>query len=325
MIDFVRNWTKSAEEKRQEALNAYLDDALAPKERRQFERLLAEDAGLQAELAQRRALKAHLRQLPRRRAPRNFTLDPAVYGRPQRQPLFQLYPTMRTAAALTAFFFILAIAADLFLPGPGALSLGGAASQEVAVFEDAAEEAAPFAAEGETVEVTRVVTETVIETELVEEPAAAAMAVEEPAAEEALVEPAEDEFMAEEPMAAEAPALEAADSATDVDAAGALAEATAVLPTPSPAPTAIAATKSTVPRPAAATDMAPRASEAVPTPLPQTVLESDETVMATATAVPPAPEPASQPANLLRLLQIGLGALLIVLGTAVFYVRRQTF
>ena len=57
MFDFLRNLTKTAEEKQQEALNAYLDDALPPRQRRLFERQLAQDAGLQAELAQRRLLQ----------------------------------------------------------------------------------------------------------------------------------------------------------------------------------------------------------------------------------------------------------------------------
>ncbi|MFQ5435759.1 MAG: anti-sigma factor family protein, partial [Anaerolineae bacterium] len=97
MFDFLRNWRKTAVERQQEMLHAYVDEALSANERRQFEAMLADDADLRAELAQIRQMKAHLRQMPRRRVPRNFTMDPAVYGRPQRQPLFQLYPVMRTA------------------------------------------------------------------------------------------------------------------------------------------------------------------------------------------------------------------------------------
>lgn len=326
MINYWRNWTKSAEAKRQEALNAYLDDALSPRARRRFEQLLAEDAALQAELAQRQVLKAQLRQLPRRRVPRNFMLDPAVYGRPQRQPLFRFYPAMRTAAVLTAFFFILSIGASLFLPEQGGASFGGAAAQDVALMVEEAEAPAEMAAEtivteGETVEVTRVVTETVVEVEAAVE----AMAVEESAEEAMAEDAAAEEFAAEEPMAAEAPALAMTEPAADVDGAGAPAETAAALPTPSPAPTAIAVTKSTAPRPAAATGDAARAVTAVPTPLPQNVPERDNAAVVAATAVPPAPEPRTLSVSPLGLMQIGLGVLLVVLGTAVIYVRRQTF
>ena len=115
MLDYLRNWTKSKEEKRQEALNAYLDDALAPEQRQQVESELAQDEALRVELDQMRLLQQQMRQLPRRRVRRNFVLDPALYGRPQREPLVQAYPVLRTATALAAFFFIFAFAANLFL------------------------------------------------------------------------------------------------------------------------------------------------------------------------------------------------------------------
>ena len=46
MFDFVRNLGKSADEKRQERLNAYVDGALSPAARQQFEQELAQDAAL---------------------------------------------------------------------------------------------------------------------------------------------------------------------------------------------------------------------------------------------------------------------------------------
>ena len=50
MFDFLRDLRKTEGEKRQEAMSAYLDDALTPAERERFERLLAEDEGLRASL-----------------------------------------------------------------------------------------------------------------------------------------------------------------------------------------------------------------------------------------------------------------------------------
>ena len=322
MFDYLRNLTKSAEEKQQEALNAYLDDALSPKERQQFEQQLAADADLRQAVEQRRALQMQMRQMPRRRVPRNFTLDPAVYGRPQRQPLFQLYPAMRVAAVLTAFFFILAISADLFLPGQGGMTEMSASQDVAMVAEEVMGEAAadtaveaPFAAQA--IELTRVVTETVVEEG---EPvmAEAAPMLEAPA-EEAMAETAD--FAEEEAMPA---ADTAANDAAEI-AGGAEPElaATVPLPTPTSAATltapAVDATKSTLPRPEAETVTGERAMTDVP------ALQSDGFGGAIEATAVPLSQPKQAPISGLRWLQIGLGVLLVVLGTAVFYVRRQTF
>lgn len=127
----------------QEALSAYLDNALAPAERQRLERQLAQDVRLQAELRQMRLLKQQLAQLPRRRVPRNFTLDPAVYGRPQRQPLLQLYPALQGATALAALIFILLLGLGFF-QGQFGVGQPQTATQETAevVTETIEEEAA---------------------------------------------------------------------------------------------------------------------------------------------------------------------------------------
>src|SRR5210317_1377019 len=98
MLDYLRNLTKSEEEKRQEALNAYLDGALTPKQRQKMDSDLAHDEALRVELEQIHLLKQQIHRLPQRRVRRNFTLDPALYGRPRREPLVQAYPVLRTAA-----------------------------------------------------------------------------------------------------------------------------------------------------------------------------------------------------------------------------------
>ena len=147
MLDYLRNLTKSKEEKRQEALNAYLDDALAPEQRQQVESDLAQDEGQRAELDRMRLLQQQMRQLPQRRVRRNFTLDPALYGRPQREPLIQAYPMLRTATVLAAFVFIFAITANLFLNGSAGMMSGAepvamqAESHEAVIAEAVVEEA----------------------------------------------------------------------------------------------------------------------------------------------------------------------------------------
>jgi hypothetical protein len=319
MFDLLRNLTKSVEEKQQEALNAYLDDALSPQERRQFEQQLTRDADLRREVEQRRALQTQMRQMPRRRVPRNFTLDPAVYGRPQRQPLFQLYPVMRTAAVLTAIFFILAIGADLFLAGQSNLAVSSSAPQGVAMAtEEVTTEMAmeaPLAAQA--VEVTT-------EDEIATESAAADTAVSENVTEAPAAETMEEAAAEGAALAEGSPAPQTeADTFMTTETAEAGGEAPQALVAATPpatmtAPATAAATKSTAPRP----ETEPAAGERALTAMP------------TATAVPQVPAtpttapvsgPAREPISGLRLLQIGLGVLLILLLTAVFYVRRQTF
>lgn len=343
MLDFLRNLTKSAAEKQQETIAAYLDDALSPAERRRFERQMAEDANLQAEVEQLRLVKTSLRQLPQRSVPRSFTLDPALYGRPQRQPLVQLYPALRAATALTAFFFLFALAAGL-ITGFGATP--GAASEAAQSVETQAD----------VVEVTRVVTE--VETagestaDEVEAEPPAAFSVEE-VVEEETAEEAEEEMMEE---AAEEPVEEvvAEEEMAEEEEVTAEAEATIMAPTRGETITsgngaADEAAPSLTPLPTVypvsptpTTSQLPRVD--TPTPVPDRV-ETDETIDELAevdvdelaepepnivdlTAVPtvevgPRVEGAASPFNLLLWVQVGLGVLLVLLVTVTFYTRRQ--
>ncbi len=117
MFNFLRNLTKSAEEQRQETLTAYLDNALSPRARQAFEAQLAQDPSLRVEMEEQRRVQQMLSQLPPRRVPRNFTLDPAVYGRPARQPLVQVYPALRAATVLTAVLLFFAVGLGVFTSG----------------------------------------------------------------------------------------------------------------------------------------------------------------------------------------------------------------
>lgn len=112
MFDFLRNLTKSDEDKRQEAAAAFLDDALTPQQTARFEELLKEDSELTKELERQRWVKEQLQTLPAVRAPRNFTLDPAKFGKPARQLSYQIYPALRTATVLAAVLFVFLIGLD---------------------------------------------------------------------------------------------------------------------------------------------------------------------------------------------------------------------
>lgn len=333
MFDYLRNLRKSAEEKRQETVAAYLDGALNGRSRQQFEQAMAQDEALRQEVEQLLLIKQSLRRLPQRDVPRNFMLDPAAYGRPARQPWVQAYPVLRTATALAAFFFIFAIAAGIFTTGGGGATMAPAA--------DVAQ-----------IEVTRVVTE-MIETNAFEAaPAAEAEIAEEPAsedtangaeAESALVEAVETMEEAAEETAVET----AAEAAPETEEEAPEAPQSTIAPTQVAPPAgdtmeeatsedgdgAVVVAEET--REAQSTPDTPRV--APPTPLPDRVQEDetvggapeviDETESVETTAVLPEETvretPVVEPVNTLFWLQIGLGALLLLLLGLTFYARRQ--
>lgn len=308
MFEFWREWRKSAEEKRQERINAFLDDALSPAERQRFEEELAADAALQAEVARLRVLKQQLRQLPSRPVPRQFMLDPAKYGRPAPRPLFQFYPVLRTATILTGIFLVIAIGLSMFQ--------SGAQLQGIA-----------FQAEPEMVEVTRIVTETVVEEGevvaeedvVVEELALGETAVQ--ATEAPLPAPAVEmapetaaEAVEEAEVPAEAPAANLAieEPAAAEDAAGGVADG--ALETPSPMPTM-------TPLPTATPSELPRMTA---TAVPADRIAEDTGEKAAATAVPtPTPTFQTQRLNVYTILFIILAAVFVLLLAATLWVRRQ--
>lgn len=121
MFDFFRDLRKSDEDKSQEAIAAYLDGYLTPSERRRFEEKLAADPGLRHEVEQQSLIKKNLKQLPQVSAPRNFTLDPALYGVPEPDSAIRLYPILRTATVLVSIFFVIAVGAALLIPQGGSM------------------------------------------------------------------------------------------------------------------------------------------------------------------------------------------------------------
>lgn len=119
MFDFFRDLRKSDEDKLQEAITAYLDGHLAPADRQRFEEQLTADPVLRHEVEQQNLIKKNLQQLPQVRAPRNFTLDPALYGVPEPDSAVRLYPVLRTATVLVGIFFVIAVGAALLIPQGG--------------------------------------------------------------------------------------------------------------------------------------------------------------------------------------------------------------
>ena len=275
----------SGGDRQQEAIDAYLDNVLTPAERARFEAQMAADTRLRAEVEQLRVLRRQLRAMPRRRVPRSFALNPAAYSRPKAQPLLQLYPALRGATALSAFLLIIVLALGVF---NGQFGGGAPAASQVA--EVTGEEAAAVMVEEEAVEEAAPMI-------AAEDEAARATASEAPAAEAEMADAA----------VTEAPANELTLSAP----AGTI---TATVPADlSLDSTQIA--EATLPANAGGAIEEYAVSTAPPAP-------TSEALAQTEAAAEEAPPPA-EPARSLLPLQIGLGALFLLLLVLWLVARRR--
>lgn len=94
-------------------VSAYIDGALPPKEVQDFEAHLASSAILQRELHDYNRLKAALRSLPQKKAPRNFTLSPDKVK--VRKAMPRLAPAFSFASAGVAILLMLAFGSEYIL------------------------------------------------------------------------------------------------------------------------------------------------------------------------------------------------------------------
>jgi anti-sigma factor RsiW len=104
-----------------EYLSAYLDRQLKPKEIASLEARLSGDPVFSAALGELQRTRDALRNLPRMRAPRNFTLTPQMVGQRsslrsrsllRARPALRLAPVFGFASALATFLLVLVIAGD---------------------------------------------------------------------------------------------------------------------------------------------------------------------------------------------------------------------
>lgn len=131
-----------------ELLSAYLDGKLSQADSARLESRIKVEPDLRGildDLSQSRAL---LRKLPKRRAPRNFTLTPQMAG--VKPPLPRAVPSLRWATSLAtlllfATFAVNAFATSLATPSYMSLGKGGGGPDEALVMESAPAE--PAAAE----------------------------------------------------------------------------------------------------------------------------------------------------------------------------------
>jgi hypothetical protein len=130
-------------------INAYLDDELSAGERAAFEQRLAHEPALQEELDGLRITVALMHMAEPVRVPRNFTLDPAVYGKPVRPSFWEQIglgrvPRMAMVGATVVVTVICAGAIVVGLAGRGLTGPGvaGVAQPEVSMMDAAEEDSA---------------------------------------------------------------------------------------------------------------------------------------------------------------------------------------
>ncbi len=112
-----------------ETLSEYLDGRLGERERIQLKNRLKLEKGLQDELTAIRRTRIILRNQPRLRAPRNFTLTPQMAGvQAQSYHPIGAFQALRLASVLASFFFVITLAG--FLVG-GALQPRQIASSDL--------------------------------------------------------------------------------------------------------------------------------------------------------------------------------------------------
>jgi anti-sigma factor RsiW len=127
-----------------ELLSSYLDGQLKPSDSARLERRLASEPVLRAVLDDLRAARRLLRQLPMRKAPRNFTLTPKMVGK--NPPLPRSYPAFRFVTALASLMLFFTLGLNFIGPQMAAsqsTGFGGSGGGAPEVFSEAAPAAVP--------------------------------------------------------------------------------------------------------------------------------------------------------------------------------------
>ncbi len=115
-----------------ELLSSYLDGQLGSADASRLEARLRTDPEMRSVLQDLRGARSLLRQLPMRKAPRNFTLTPKMVGK--NPPLPRSYPLFKFAAglatALLFFTYALNILGPQLAAQPAAFGMGGGGAAE---------------------------------------------------------------------------------------------------------------------------------------------------------------------------------------------------
>jgi hypothetical protein len=122
-----------------DALSAYLDNELKPRERQRLEKQYQSRPEMRSALHELRQTRYLLRRTPSLRPPRNFTLTPEMAG--VRSPRARSYPIFRLAFALASILFVMVIVGEFTLGNPAASSVAMAPAAESMVVEETMAEA----------------------------------------------------------------------------------------------------------------------------------------------------------------------------------------
>jgi hypothetical protein len=136
-----------------ELLSTYLDGQLGSTDSARLEARLRTDPELRSVLQDLRGARSLLRQLPMRKAPRNFTLTPKMVGK--NPPLPRSYPVFKFTAALAAILLFFTYGLNVLGPQlaaqPAVFGMGGGgapdAFESTLATESPAIAAAPAATE----------------------------------------------------------------------------------------------------------------------------------------------------------------------------------
>lgn len=117
-----------------ELLSAYLDGQLSPSDSARLETRLQTDRELVAVMNDLRTARGYLRQLPKRRAPRNFTLTRKMVG--LNPPLPRSYPVFRFTTAIATLLFFLTYGLNFLAPqfAQPIYGMGGGGGNEVELY-----------------------------------------------------------------------------------------------------------------------------------------------------------------------------------------------
>ena len=97
-----------------ELLSSYLDGQLKPSDATRLETRLLVEPDLRSVLRDLRSTRSMLRQLPMRKAPRNFRLTPKMVGK--NPPLPRVYPAFRFTSALATILLFLSFGMNFLRP-----------------------------------------------------------------------------------------------------------------------------------------------------------------------------------------------------------------
>ncbi len=121
-----------------ELLSAYLDGQLTPSDSARLESRINSEWELASALDDLRAARTLLRKLPKRRAPRNFTLTRKIVG--QNPPLPRAYPAFRFATVVATLLFFFTFGLNALAPQLAqatSFGMGGGAPEAPELFSAA--------------------------------------------------------------------------------------------------------------------------------------------------------------------------------------------